>query len=952
MACAETPAPQGQLPPEINLFGDEILNETPGAEVPAAVAPAGAVKKSLPFPHTLTFADGHLFHGELIAVTEDTVVWRRPDVREPMRLPRAKVQRIDFLAPFLFDPEILSEALEFEAVEGPLTQDEPAKSAVPATVKLGGADWLFGRITSSDGRNFALQMEDGIRLPLVRSRIEWLYFDWHPAPGFGYTGSALDLDRWRPPGVRVEVDGSTAKMVGTRWCGYVAPTPKRFEVSFELPAECEDTTRLWLQPRYARVDDFEPGTVKLLFSNKEISRQITNDGNGLQTVPLPLEARDDKGPPSYHIFYDGYARRIHVWRNGREIGDWTLGSGHRGIVGWQSPLLEVTDSRGVEDPSGIAAVCFERANPPGPLSPGMRSPGPEFNRLRVQPWNGILPGHETRGASLDILSRKDAAPITGKLGSIDDHSLVISGKREQQRGAFVQFPDTPAPLAGAEAKLRLRHGILSARRLAFRDGRMRCETALPGALDVPANALRTILFSGPSQSAPLADNVLVFKNGDEFVGKAVSASLSGSVRWKSVYGPDFEFASAAIAGIRLAAGGGQSVAAPARAELRTGEEICGRIIGFDEHELKLQHEWLGVFTLNRDRLARLLPNAQLQILDGAGQPEEWMRPVPTVASLDGAELAAGRQSWTYLDGTYALNPAEDADVALARRLPPKLERFEVRAENRTPYFSPGLEIEFLSNGGRIFDASAGGGGNQTVVVMNSSGRHHTREIPFEEAARRATKRCSMRLFVDLKAGTLCVVFDGQSMGHYQWEKEERKSEAITVRFRPIGFRDMTPGAVSANILSEMWIGPWTGEVPKAGAPKAPATILANGDVNPGAPRNLRDGEWTIESALGAIKVPAEKVLAIDFGSAPIAEPVAGRIRLRDGTKLDVDRFAWDGRILSAHSGLLGEFEVPAESVAEFIYHPARFRPPIDEEPQNPFARDPDKIPMHDFGNLP
>ena len=61
---------------------------------------------------------------------------------------------------------------------------------------------------------------------------------------------------------------------------------------------------------------------------------------------------------------------------------------------------------------------------------------------------------------------------------------------------------------------------------------------------------------------------------------------------------------------------------------------------------------------------------------------------------------------------------------------------------------------------------------------------------------------------------------------------------------------------------------------------------------------------------------------MDFGGAPNEQPVVARVRMLDGSTINLDEFAWKDRELAARSALLGSFRLPIEKIAELVYDPA------------------------------
>ncbi|HEY2343404.1 MAG TPA: hypothetical protein VGH90_10260, partial [Chthoniobacteraceae bacterium] len=195
-----------------------------GAARPPVVVPTTDAKaKSDGYTQILMFQDGRQLRGELVSMGKDGIVWRRPDADVPIRFSKTEVRKI-----ILF-PADASAADSEPGDESPLR--------ARATVKLPGADWLFGELTSADGKNFSLRINSKMQMPIPRSAIEWIYFDKMPAPAFRYTGNIADFDAWHDgsgDAPLVSMDGETASIVGNRLSGYNA-SMGTLDVSFEIP---------------------------------------------------------------------------------------------------------------------------------------------------------------------------------------------------------------------------------------------------------------------------------------------------------------------------------------------------------------------------------------------------------------------------------------------------------------------------------------------------------------------------------------------------------------------------------------------------------------------------------------------------------------------------------------------------------------------------------------------
>jgi hypothetical protein len=226
-----------------------------------------------------------------------------------------------------------------------------------------------------------------------------------------------------------------------------------------------------------------------------------------------------------------------------------------------------------------------------------------------------------------------------------------------------------------------------------------------------------------------------------------------------------------------------------------------------------------------------------------------------------------------------------------------------------------------------------------LVVMNARRQRQPRwrNIPFQEKLGNDNMRRAVRLFVDTRTGTCDILMNGVHLARVGSDDSERLLKAqYTARIAPY------PNQGAPSIFSNLWIGPWNGELPRPNDLAEGATSLDNGDVAPGTPKTMHDGKLTIDSILGELDLPMEKALAVDFGGAMDTPPSPARVRLADGTAVNVERFQWDGHELTAHSAAFGDLRLPAEAVHELIYDPALPHPPAAPPPKKVAQKDPAK----------
>jgi hypothetical protein len=962
---------QFALPADTNLFGDAIVRKISGEFSPAGDGEggpeAGAHAKIAGYEHALVFQDGRQLRGEFVALTKTEIHWRRPDAPEPIRLPRELVRRIVLVPPPEGDPEagvraqmldslmvagiangIAGGFAEFfthavatvvapdflracalpliatavpcrltfamSAMAGAPQQDKPARAL--ATVKLPGSDWLFGDVTSARGAGFSVSVHDGAVLTIPRESVAWLHFGEHAAPAYGFFGSALDLEGWpyRAGSARMEVEKGTLLVRNTNYLGRAISAPSRFEIAFEIPEDGEEGLRLWLQPFGPQTNCYGTGTVELGFGRKQLSRCVMIRKFDRQTTPLPKDAAESHGPVSYRVLYDSIHHRFAVIRNGLQLGEWSLIA--------EKKEGEAKDAEADDEASRatISGICFERDG-------GAKSGGLKFNKLSVQQWDGVMLKNRD-AASVRLIGAGDAI-LAGELESISEKSLVFSGAEKAiTQGMFVDFHDGVGGPVDADARLVFgEHGELGVADLEFHDGRAHGRTSWGAALDLPAAALHTIAFSTrPPEAEPPAD-VLVFSNGDELHGSLVSAEAHSPLRWKMKGGQEIAFQTGHTAGVRLASGAARiAPASGASVELRNGDRLRGECVAFDETHLALRHAQLGVVTIAREQLRAFYPNARFASADGESAGAWFAKSAGNSAGVE----------WLAFDGSYILRGrpgnvnAEDGRQ-IVPPLSPLPERYELRGSvTFAGYGSPNCALQLAEKSNRASVHVTLNLFELQMMVNNPKAKQRPawRNIPVREKIGDATSRMAVRAFVDSKQGTLDLFINGVLVVRYGRVANERIpgiGETLSL--------SVDQGQESPTVLSNLWIGPWSGDLPQPEIPAGATTVLTNGDTASTAPTKVADGKFTIESEAGPLELPVEKVEAIEFGGELAPAHAKGRIRLTDGCVLSVDSFRWENGELAAQSAIFGELRFPATAVGEIAIDPPPIQVPLISHPK-------------------
>jgi hypothetical protein len=915
---------QAQAPGELNLFG----NDFPGPETRPMVVNGRqanvAVGNSAPkvaegYEQALIFHNGRRLRGELAEVTKDEVLWRRKDASEPLRFARADVRRV-----LLVPGEKLANPNSV-AVRARVTAAAQKDKPNPATVKLPGGDWLRGALTSSDGQTFALTLNGGAPIEVPRAQIEWLSFGPQAAPAFGLGTGPMALEGWLAGGTpRVETKDGTMTIQDAQWIGRSLSTPSRFEVAFEVPADGEEGLRLWLQPFNPQPNSYSTGTVQFRFGRKSLKWLVFQDTVEPKDLPLTAEAKAESGNVRYRVLYDGPGQRVVLLRNGRQLGDWSL-----------KPKVEQPGNGNAGQERLPRGLCLDMENSGQESKLKLRG-------LSVAPWDGVMPDANGVAATEDQLSTPTPPTVAGRLEEVREKELVFAGKTVPiVPDTLVKFPQAPDALEGGEAMLSFGdQGELTFANLLVSEGKVRGRAVFATALELPATALQFIAFAPRKDAAMGAGDLLVFRNGDELPGELVTAATGAPLHWRLATGQEIEFQTDRIAGVRLTSA--SKVQPAGTMELRSGERLRGTLAAFDDGQLRWNHALLGELAVDRAQLWRLYPNSKQSVKDGSQNPDRWLRDTPNARRFMYYNRTRPRStSWLALDGRFILR-GQDGGGNGEQTLGPicdlggGLDRFELRVDMVAPGQNQGnLNINFFSSdeAGAVMNLSPY---EMNLYVQNpkSNMGGGSREFPLQDKIGENVRQLSLRAFVNGPVGTIDFYVNGYFIGR----TGQTAAERLPGVGKSLAIDTYTYGRGSQILLSQVSVMPWSGELPHPGE-TAPTTVLANGDVAAGAPTSLTDGHWKLESDIGPLDLPVEKVQAVEFGGEMQPATAAGRLRLVDGSALLVDRFEWKGGELTAHHALFGDLKVPAGAVGELIFNPAPVIAPTVQVPKKTAKKD-------------
>lgn len=895
-ACLAALPVSGQTLPrvDLDLFGDAHvrkleLSDHPFAHVARTEEPE-TKEAAKGYEHALLFHDGRVLRGTLGELSADQVLWHRPDAQTALEFKRTEIRRVLVSSP-----------------ENPASAPpRPAGAPMLATVKVAGCGWLFGEFRlDGQTQEVSMTIRPDATLKFPRSALEWVYFGRRSVPAFSFSGTGLGMDGWKVGGSSGGgvVKEGVFKLQEGGWIGRNCDFPDRVEIDFAIP-EDQQNTRIFLQPWGPSPNTYSTGTIELTFGARDMNRLVYFEEFKRENSDYPKECQG--GPGRYRVFADRKAERLVVMRNDTVVGDWKMrppaskGEDRDEIQKWQAMCLD----------TGYSNNSFS------------------IRSIRVAPWDGSIP---TAGAQpVPRMAKPGAPPTPGKLESTDGLTVVVDGKSMKvEEGMYFHLAQTPSDLPEQDALLSFGScGEIAVAGLEIRGGRLKARSAVQPEIDLPARLVTTIGFPPQKIDAKSDPDVLVFRNGDAMTGKLLAAANDGPIRWKGEQGQEWQFETKNVAGTRLGVAKPPAEAPGCTLEMTNGDCLAGELTALGADSVELRHTTLGSRKIPRVHLANLYPNGAV-IFDPGSDPEAWLGLAQRGKAnlLDIARRPDPEPGRVYLDGVFLTPPREtntwDNTGSISRSFDKVPDRFELRfqatdAGGHEPYVTANLSGYNGSPNVQVWL-----GNSQVRVSAYNIGRNQSsrdREISLSSKLAEHFSRREVRIFVNSRKGTLDILVDGVPVMKFGYED----SETVPGIGSHISFSSYATSN-SVSILSNVWMGPWNGDVPRKGNPSEGA-LLNNGDIAGGKIGELHDGVLSVGVDADALDIPIKRITALAFGAPTAPEKPAARARLIDGTILNLRDFRWESGTLRGTSATLGAVEIPEAQVAQLALTPAVYRP--------------------------
>ena len=920
----------------IVLTGTKDKKDAP----PAPPDPAG--------DQVLELTDGSQLHGKLVTLGKSELVWQRGDTKEPLIFAPQEVRRIMLAA---------------------ATPAPPAKAN--ATLKLNGDAWLTGDLTALENGKFRLNLAGPVSLEIDRGKVEWLALS-PGTPPDAYEGplGPMGLAGWDTGGASGAWDYADGALVARA----ANPITRRFEVlpdKVDLEFTASDGGNairgltLWMQPG-GQNRGYSKGSVYLRFQANNVNAN-TYDGENMKNFSANIP--QDKNAPKltrYRILQNRRGGKILIFVNGAKIADW--------------------DVPAIKDPAPGGSFSWQ----PSYWSSNMAW---TLSKVKVKPWDGTIEADaKADEAGKDLLSTGTAGRQAGALDGVTNDSIKFGGKDFSRKDrSFIRLArkgaDDETPPAVARVWLAQR-GEFDVAALGIRDGRLTVRTSFSGDLALPLSAVNAIEFphrlNAVEKAAAEGGDTLVFKNGDELRGTLISASHDRAVKWKPVKGDrQVEFAVARLAGVLLAQKPAKAQSAGSTAvRFRNGDWLMGDLRLLDKQHLMLKSSLAMNLQIERSAVRTLYFGAsgEAPVWDGAGDRDVWMKCTVTGDNFSGRQRGKDdktqRNPWQYLDGGFTLprgvgRSGYGNGPGLGRTLDNLPDKVEVSFQLSTPKGPAGYQIQLFTEENRPGLMIQGSWDSAYIYDMSPRKQgggffNQPQQVDFGEKIGSEGNRRHFRFLADRKTGRLAMLVNGivvAQFGQRPGKESAKPGKGMAIMPQPMN---------SSVTISNLWVAPWSGELPnapkkdadagkaqnkrgkaglilndqgivapapekppepekkpEAAEPKPPADLVAltNGDETSGTVESASAEELHLKCDVGLLDVPLKRALMIEFAGAPVPPGDGIRFRLAGKGTLTVKSFSLaDGKVV-CHSATAGDLSFPISALSEIVFQPRSQQPP-------------------------
>lgn len=930
----------------------EIVNDNLVVKPPVGGKPENPPQADPVDGQVLEFTDDTRLHGRLTGIGGGEITWQRKDVREPMTFPIGEIRRI-----------ILD--------DGSVKPEMKAN----ATLQMSGGAALTGDLTGFENGKLQFRLGANSAVEVDRGKVQWLLVG-PSTPPDTYDGphSAMGLAGWEGANGWEYRDGALFKKVqGTRFAKRFELLPEKLDLEFTISDPKQQNAGMsFALATGGQTNSQTAGGVAVQISRNNLSVR-TFDGTAFGPPSYEPKKVDIKNPKMvrHRILLDRRSGKFIVMMNGTKVDERTL------------PV-----SKEVSPAGTIVLQPF--GNSTGALSEW------SVSKMRILPWDGTTePDGKPEDAGKDILSSGGQGRVVGALEGVSQDTVRFGGKEFARREPLlIRLAGNDAPNSDQPAVARVqlsKRGGFDVAGIEMHDGQITMKTSFAGDLALPVALVGSIEFThrlaAAQRAATDGGTRIIFKNGDEMRGTIVSAGPDGVVKWKTANGArQVEFGPQELAAVQLATGTKTETPPMAGAiRLRNGDWLPGVLGQLDRERLTFKSSFAGEVKIDRAHLKNLYfaPLRETPVWDG-GDSNVWLKGLaakPNAAAATvrraGVTIRFGGGGWNSVSGTAGGSPDErnmwrNLDGAfssasgqpwnIARSLNAVSDKVEVAFDFLSSTGQVGYTLTLFPGEERNTGITISGTGGGISIYDRSQGFAGGRLIvQFGEPAVPEGRPRHFRFLVDRKTRQIAALVDGKVVGQYRpltGKFVPLKGEVVPLTGNDISIASYGAGGV----LSNLWISPWVGPMPRLSKskapddepepadekvepkpvePAAPATVgepgpaeapaparsdivsLLNGDEAEGTVESADSAELHLKSDVGVLELPLPRIVMVEFAGAATPGPEGIRLRLAGRGAFTVRSFKLVDGNITCQSAALGELSFPLTALSEVIFQPRR-----------------------------
>lgn len=342
--------------------------------------------------------------------------------------------------------------------------------------------------------------------------------------------------------------------------------------------------------------------------------------------------------------------------------------------------------------------------------------------------------------------------------------------------------------------------------------------------------------------------------------------------------------------------------------MNRGDIINGHFKGISEDSLLVDTDWAGELSLRRSMIRKVYFKEGIQyFLESEGDIDDWQEVTSRKKWLQ-TKNGIGVRGRGAVCRKVEIDSLFSASFKLKMQESPRMRMLLLATEGQV--YEPESYLEIVIQRRNILARVRTMGDLETVGQYNS----------FTQLDEKNSADFS--LYVNLKKQEMAIYVNGNSLA--EWSLPEGVELGNWVYL----YSEYDGDVVMENFSMRSWNGalPTSKEKKNTFMPQStkPLTLLENGDAIDGHLREVVKKGIILETELGEVTVPLNKLREVDYSRTAYDEAKREKrdvmVRLRDGSKVTLSLESWENGFIRGRSQQYGEITASLEEVHDVSFN--------------------------------